>query len=68
MPVSANAALLPTDLEAIEASQGLIWARHRPLICYCSMLVRCTMPNKLFRQTKDQKELPVVDVKALTKP
>lgn len=30
MPASANAALLPADLEAIEASQGLIWARHRP--------------------------------------
>lgn len=68
MPVSANAALLPADLEAIEASRGLIWARHRPLICYCSMLVRCTMPNKLLRQTKDPKELPVVNVETLTKP
>lgn len=68
MPVSANAALLPAELEAIEASQGLIWARHRPLICYCSMLVRCTMPNKLLRQTKDPKKLPVVNVETLTKP
>jgi hypothetical protein len=26
------------------------------------------MPNKLLRQTKDPKELPVVNVETLTKP